>query len=135
MSDYSFLDPRSSYPLPKNFDYREYIEAEREFWALFPGTDGKRVNFCLMGLTAQLFVEVAEDGSDLKPEETYFLMPCADLTMRPVRMKSFRRLTLSEYRMSHMTAMKVADKLDGTARILDEVHMKILGPEIMRELQ
>lgn len=50
-------------------------------------------------------------------------------------MKSFRRLTLSEYRMSHLTAMKVAEKLDGTGRILDEVHMKILGPEIMRELQ
>jgi len=129
------VDPQSSYPLPKDFDYGDYIEAEREFWALFPGTGGKRVNFCLMGLTAQLYIEVPEDGSDLKADETYFLMPCADCTMKPIRMKPFQRLTLSEYRMSHLTALKIAGKLDGTGRILDQVHMQILGPEIMRELQ
>ena len=130
MSSYSFLEPEISFPLPKSFDFSDYIDTEREMWALFPETDGKRVNFCQMGLTAQIFVE-SEDGGELSHDETYFLMPCEDRTLRPVRMKALRRLTLDEFRMSHITAIRLADKLGGTARVMDEVHMRILGPEIL----
>jgi hypothetical protein len=133
LSDYAFLDPASSYPLPKSFSFSQYIDIEREFWALFPETGGKRVNFCQLGLTAQLYVESDDDGSELAPDETYFLMPCADLTMRPVRMRAFRRLTLVEYRMTHLTAVKLFDRLAGTGRIMDEVHKKVLGPEVLGE--
>jgi hypothetical protein len=133
VSAYSFLDPGSSFPLPRSFDFAGYIETEREFWALFPETEGKRVNFCQMGLTAQIFVESREDGSELKPEETYFLMPCPDSTLKPIRMRACRRLTLDEFRMSHLTALKLIDKLHNTARVMDEVHLRILGPEILNE--
>jgi hypothetical protein len=36
MSEYTFLDPKASYPLPPTFNFDEYIETERELWALFP---------------------------------------------------------------------------------------------------
>ena len=130
MSHHSFIEPDSSYPLPKAFSYPEYIEIEREMWALFPETDGKRVNFCQLGLTARIFVE-ADGGDELGPDETYFLMPCSDRTLRPIRMKQLRRLTLEEFRMSHITAIRLADKLNGTNRVLEEIHLKILGPEIL----
>jgi len=130
VSRFSFLAPDSSFALPKSFDYSDYIETERELWALFPETDGKRVNFCQMGLTAQIFVESPE-GSDLGADETYFLMPCAERELRPVRMKALRRLTLEEFRMSHITAIRLADKLNGTAKVMDEIHLRILGPEIL----
>src|SRR5690242_1928486 len=42
LSIYAFLDPDSAYPLPEGFNFDSYIEAEREFWALFPETDGQR---------------------------------------------------------------------------------------------
>jgi hypothetical protein len=128
-----FLDPASAYRLPRSFDYDCYIEAEREFWALFPETDGKRVNFSLLGLTAQLFVEAAEDGSELRADETYFLMPCDDRTMRPVRMRAGRRLTLAEYRMSHFTGVKLMDCMRSTRGIMKAVHMEVMGPEIAGE--
>jgi hypothetical protein len=130
VSTYSFIEPDSSYPLPKSFDYSAYIETEQEMWALFPETDGKRVNFCQLGLTAKIFVESPAAG-DLHEDETYFLMPCADRKLRPIRMKQVRRLTLDEFRMSHITAIRLADKLSGTTRVLEEIHMKILGPEIL----
>ena len=130
MSLYSFIEPDSSYPLPRTFNYSEYIEIEREMWALFPETDGRRVNFCQTGLTARLFVESDATG-ELAADETYFLMPCCDRTLRPIRMKQLRRLTLEEFRMSHITASRLADKLNGTNRVLEEIHMKILGPEIL----
>jgi hypothetical protein len=135
LSVYVLLNPRCKYPLPASFDYAGYIEAEQELWALFPETDGKRVNFCQVGLTAGLFVDVVEDGSELKAGETYFLMPCADRMMRPLRMRVIRNLTLSEYRMSHLTALRLSDKLEGTGDIMDEVHLRILGPEIIAESQ
>jgi hypothetical protein len=135
LSAYAFLNPRCKYPLPASFDFSGYIEAEQELWALFPETDGKRVNFCQVGLTAGLYVEVADDGSELKAGETYFLMPCADRSMRPLRMRVLRNLTLSEYRMSHLTALRLSDKLEGTGDIMDEVHLRILGPEIIAESQ
>lgn len=95
---------------------------------LFPETDGQRVNFCQTGLTAQLCVEAPEDDSELTAGETYFLMPCSDGVMRP-----HRRLSLSEYRMSHLTALKVAGNLHGAAEIMDRVHLQILGPEVADE--
>jgi hypothetical protein len=133
LSDYSFLHADTSFPLPHRFDFRAYIETEREFWALFPETEGKRVNFSQTGLTAKLYVEVKDDGSALRPEETYFLMPCEDRSLRPVRMESARRLTLAEFRMTHLTAIRLMNQLSGTGRILDQVHLMVLGPEVLEE--
>jgi hypothetical protein len=130
VSLYSFVEPDAAYSLPKSFQYDEYIEIEQEMWALFPETDGKRVNFCQLGLTAKIFVE-SESAGELREDETYFLMPCADRKLRPVRMQQVRRITLEEFRMSHITAIRLADKLAGTTRVLEEVHMQILGPEIL----
>jgi hypothetical protein len=130
VSPYSFIDPDSFYPLPKAFNYPEYVEIEREMWAFFPETEGKRVNFCQLGLTAKIFVE-SEHIGELTENETYFLMPCPDGTLRPIRMKELRRLTLEEFRMSHITAIRLADKLNGTTQVLEEIHMQILGPEIL----
>lgn len=129
VSGYSFLDPSTSFPLPGEFDYDEYIDTERELWALFPETDGKRVNFFQAGLTARVYVETDEDG-ELRADETYFLMPCADRTLKPVRMRAVRPLTLREYRLTQLTALKLAGKLDKIGPIFEEVHMKIMGPEI-----
>src|SRR5271165_6702264 len=60
VSSFTFLDPEVSYPLPDSFDFEEYIDTERELWAFFPETVGKRVNFCQLGLTARLYAEVPE---------------------------------------------------------------------------
>jgi hypothetical protein len=130
VSPYSFIEPDKAYPLPTSFNYPDYIEIEREMWAFFPETDGKRVNFCQLGLTAKIFVESPAAG-ELAEDETYFLMPCADRTLRPIRMRQLRRLTLEEFRMSHITAIRLADKLNGTNRVLEEIHLQILGPEIL----
>jgi hypothetical protein len=135
MSAYSFLDPCCQYPLPTNFDYAGYIDTEQELWALFPETDGRRVNFCQLGLSASLYVEARENRSELKPGETYFLMPFADRTMRPLRMRMLRKLTLNEYRLAHLTAQRLSEKLEGAGEIMDEVHLSILGPEIVEESQ
>ena len=129
VSAYSFLDPRCHYRLPENFDYPAYIETEQELWALFPETEGKRVNFCQLGLTASLYVEAVEDGSELRACETYFLMPFADRTMRPLRMQIVRKLTLAEYRLSHITALRMSEQLEDTGEIMDEVQLLILGPD------
>lgn len=130
MSLYSFIEPDSAYPLPRTFNYKEYIETEQEMWALFPETDGKRVNFCQLGLTAKIYVE-SDAAGELREDETYFLMPCEDRKLRPIRMKQVRRLTLDEFRMSHITAIRLADKLNGTSQVLEEIHLQILGPEIL----
>ena len=130
MSTYTFLEPETSYPLPSSFNYEEYIDTERELWALFPETDGYRVNFCQMGLTAQIFVE-SPDSGELAVNETYFLMPSPDRSLRPIRMQAIRRLTLEEFRMSHITAMRLADKLAGTGKVMEAIHMQIMGPEIL----
>ncbi len=133
MSAYALLHPGVSYPLPEDFDFEGYIDVERELWALFPETDGKRVNFCQTGLTAHIYAEMPDNGSELGEHETYFLMPCEDQVMRPVRMRVSRRLTLSEYRMSHLSALKLAGRLHGTGRIMEEIDLTILGPEVIRE--
>jgi hypothetical protein len=135
LSEYTFLDPNSSYPLPKSFNYEEYAETERELWALFPETDGRRVNFVQIGLTAQIYAEVSDNGSELDWDETYILMPCADSTMRPIRMKSCRRLTLSEYRMGHLTAIKLIGKVNEAGEVMREIGCKILGEEVLEEVQ
>ena len=133
MPTYSFLHPDSAYRLPKSFNYQEYVETERELWALFPETEGRRVNFCQVGLTAQVYIESDQIG-ELDPDETYFLMPCPDRHLRPVRMRSLRRLTLAEFRMSHITALRLAEKLHGSAKVMDAIHLEILGPEILNEM-
>ncbi len=135
MSAYSFLDPHCKYPLPDGFDYASYIDTERELWALFPETQGLRVNFCQVGLTANLYVEVPEGDGELASEETYFLMPFPDRTMRPLRMRVVRKLTLAEYRLSHITAQRMSEELADTSEIMEEVHLHILGPEIVEESQ
>ena len=135
MSAYAFLDPLSSYPLPATFDYEEYIEAERELWAIFPETDGKRVNFVQVGLTAQVFIEVFDDGTELRMNETYILMPCPDKTMRPIRMEACRRLTLSEYRMGHLTAVKLLGKIAEAGDVMRDIGCQILGPEVISEVE
>ena len=135
MSQYAFVDPGSSFPLPSTFDYNEYIETERELWALFPETDGRRVNFVQIGLTAQIFSEMPEDRSELGPEETYILMPCKDGTMRPIRMEARRRLTLSEYRMGHLTAIKLMGRINEAAEVMREIGCEILGDEVLGEVE
>lgn len=99
-------------------------------WALFPETEGKRVNYCQMGLTAWLFVESEEMG-ELESDETYFLMPREDRRLHAVRMRSVRRLSLEEFRMSHLTAVKLAELLSSSARVFDHVHCQILGPGVL----
>ena len=126
---YLFLKPGCSYRLPHSFNFREYIETERELWAFFPETEGKRVNFCQMGLTAQLFTESDKTG-ELGQDETFFLMPCADKVLRPLRMRAVRRLTLEEFRMGHITAQRLAEKLHGSGKVMEAIHLEIMGPQI-----
>ena len=135
MSEYAFLDPGVCYRLPGSFNYEDYIETERELWALFPETDGKRVNFIQVGLTAQIFTEIPDDRSELGPDETYVLMPCPDRTMRPLRMEACRRLTLSEYRMGHLTAIKLIGRMSEATGIMQEIGYQILGPEVIGEVE
>ena len=132
MSRFSFLEPAAEYPLPGTFSYSSYIETEQEMWALFPETHGKRVNFCQMGLTAVIFTESASSG-ELASDETYFLMPCPDSRLRPIRMRAVRRLTRDEFRLSSITAARLAEQLSGTGKVLEEIHLEILGPEVMNE--
>jgi hypothetical protein len=119
MASRALLDPGSSYPLPASFILQDYLETEREFWALFPETQGRRVNFRQAGLTEQLYTEVSDAGDELKSNEVYFLMPCEDRSMCPVR-----HLTVSQYRISRLTVLKL-----GTYH----VHHKILGTELLAE--
>ena len=133
MSPFIFLDPLISFRLPQAFDFEGYIDTERELWAFFPETTGKRANFCQLGLTARLYVEVPDHHEPLNTDETYFLMPCEDGMLRPIRMRSERILTLEEFRMTHLTSIRMMSKLSGTGKVLDEVHRQVLGPEIIAE--
>ncbi len=135
MSQYSFIEPHAAFPLPSTFNFREYIETERELWALFPETDGLRVNFIQVGLTAQIYVQVPDSSFDLAADETYILMPCGDYTMRPIRMKAGRRLTLSEYRMGHLTAIKLLGRMKEAGDVMREIGFQILGEEVLQEAQ
>jgi hypothetical protein len=62
-------------------------------------------------------------------------MPCADYMMRPLRMRSRRRLTLSEFRMAHLTAVKLAGKLNPIAGVMQQIGCRILGDEVLFEVQ
>jgi hypothetical protein len=135
LSQYSFIEPNAAFPLPPTFNFDEYIETERELWALFPETDGRRVNFVQIGLTAMIYAEVTETRKDLAFDETYILMPCADYTMRPVRMQACRRLTLSEYRMGHLTAIKLVGRVNEAGEVMREIGCQILGDEVLQEAQ
>jgi hypothetical protein len=135
VSHYSFIEPNAAFPLPPTFNFDEYIETERELWALFPETDGRRVNFVQVGLTAMIYAEVPETGSELGLDETYILMPCGDFTMRPIRMRACRRLTLSEYRMGHLTAIKLVGKVNEAGEVMREIGCQILGEEVLHEAQ
>lgn len=135
MSIYSFLDPGSVYRLPPTFRFDEYLEAEQELWALFPETDGKRVNFVQIGLTASIYVQVADNDGELLADQIYLLMPCADMTMRPIRMEACRRLTLSEYRMGHLTALKLMGTVSEAGALMRDIGCEILGPEVMEEVE
>ena len=135
MSEYTFIEPNAAFPLPATFNFDEYIETERELWALFPETDGRRVNFVQIGLTAMIYAEVPETSAELAPDETYILMPCADYAMRPIRMRACRRLTLSEYRMGHLTAIKLVGKVNEAGEVMREIGCQILGEEVLSEAQ
>lgn len=134
MSQYAFIDPGAAYALPASFNYREYIETEQELWALFPETDGRRVNFVQIGLTAQIYAESPDHGGELDPDETYILMPCADRTLRPIRMEACRRLTLAEYRMGHLTAVKLMGRINEAAEVMRDIGCQILGDEVLGEV-
>jgi hypothetical protein len=132
MKQVAFVGPDYSFPL-EYFDYDGYIDIERELWALFPETEGKRVNFAQVGLTAQVFAEAPESGHELDNDETYFLMPCSDQTVRPVRMRMMRRLTISEYRMTHLTAVKLVGQINEAVTVMAQVEEHILGSEVLEE--
>jgi hypothetical protein len=132
VSRFSFLAPGAEYALPGTFSYSQYIETEQEMWALFPETDGKRVNFCQVGLTAMIFVE-SNGAGELASDETYFLMPCPDAKLRPIRMRAVRRLTRDEFRLSSITAARLAAQLSDTGKVLEAIHLEILGPEVLNE--
>lgn len=135
MSQYVFLDPACWFPLPPSFDWDEYIEIEREFWALFPETGGRRAYLLQGGLTAQIYAEVTDDGSELAADETYILMPNPDRTIRPIRMAACRRLTLGEYRMGHLTSIKLLDCMTEAGPVMRQVGNCILGDEVMQEVE
>jgi hypothetical protein len=135
VSEYTFIEPNAAFPLPPTFNFDEYIETERELWALFPETDGRRVNFVQIGLTAMIYGEVPDDGSELAFDETYILMPCGDYTMRPIRMRACRRLSLTEYRMGHLTAIKLVGKVNEAGEVMREIGCQILGDEVLQEAQ
>ncbi len=132
MSRFSLLAPAAEYALPGTFSYSQYIEVEQELWALFPETEGKRVNFSQVGLTAMIFIESGA-VDEIAADETYFLMPCPDAMLRPIRMRAVRRLTRDEFRLSSITAARLAEHLSDTGKVLQEIHLEILGPEVMDE--
>jgi hypothetical protein len=135
VSEYTFIEPNAAFPLPVTFNFDEYIETEQELWALFPETDGRRVNFVQIGLTAMIYAEVPDAGNELAFDETYILMPCSDFTMRPIRMRACRRLSLSEYRMGHLTAIKLVGKVNEAGEVMREIGSQILGEEVLSEAQ
>lgn len=133
MSKYSLIPPSTVFQLPNTFRMDEYMESERELWALFPESDGLRVNFVQIGLTAWLFVGVPDHSSELADGETYLLLPCPDYTMRSIRMRRCRRLTLSEYRMGQLTAIKLMGRMGEARQVMREIGDRIMGEEVLQE--
>jgi hypothetical protein len=130
-----FVDTAESWPLPKSFDLAGYFEAERELWALFPETDGRRANFVQSGCSAWLYASVIDDQPTLPADETFVLLPCEDRTIRPVRMRAIRRLTLEEYRFAHLTAVKLIGRMNDALMVMDAIGREILGPEVCAEAE
>ncbi|MCW5978173.1 MAG: hypothetical protein KIT09_08850 [Bryobacteraceae bacterium] len=128
-----YLDPSVACPLQRTFDWEYFIETERELWAFFPETIGRRVNLLQLGLTAVLYAEAAPSSAPLGPDETYVLLPCEDRCLRPVRMKAVRRLTLEEFRRCHLTSVKMIGHLDGAAEAYITLGQAILGREVIEE--
>jgi hypothetical protein len=134
----SFVRPGKRIPLPKAFDYDGYLDAERELDMLFPEVNGRRANFIQIGLTAAIYVEEPDSGAPLEPDETYALMPDRDargVYMRPIRMRPVRRMTLTDYRMAHLTAIKLMGRLSEASKAIHEVALSILGEEVIGEAQ
>ena len=77
----------------------------------------------------------ADKTGNLAGGETYLLMPCPDMTLRPIRMRPCRRMTLAEFRTTHLTTLKLTGKLNEAAGIMREIDLHILGPEIMEEVE
>jgi hypothetical protein len=134
----SFLPPGTRIPLPAAFDYDGYLDTEQELDMLFPEVNGRRVNFIQVGLTGAIYAEEPDTGGPLAPEETYVLMPHRDsegVCMRPFRMRPVRRMTVIEYRMAHLTAIKLIGKLNDLSKALHEVGVAILGDEVLSEAE
>lgn len=135
MSDCVLLPRTVSYQLPRRFCWDAYIDIERELWALFPETTGRRTGFIQVGLTAHLYTDVPEQDTELGANETYLLLPGADGCLRPVRMQHCRTLTRGEYRMAQLTAVKLLGALRGTGAVMEEIAQGLLGDEVLDDLR
>ena len=132
----SFVPPGERIPLPATFDYEGYLDLEQELNMLFPQVNGRRVNFVQLGLTAAIYAEEPDGGTPLEPDETYILMPDKDslgVCMRPIRMRPVRRMTLTDYRMAHLTGIKLMGRLNEVSEAMHAVGLKILGDEVISE--
>ena len=138
LNSISFVPRSERIPLPPAFDYDGYLDSEQELNMLFPEVSGRRANFIQVGLTAAIYAEQPDSAAELNADETYVLMPDRDLQgvcLRPIRMRPIRRLTLSEYRMAHMTAIKLTGKLNEVGKAMHEVGLAILGDEVISEAE
>ena len=135
---YARQDPNYFSSTLSTFNFEEYIETERELWALFPETDGKRVNFLQVGLTAQIFAQMADDASEPRLWMKAIRSPQAvveDFMTRP-NSAARRRLTpLLEYRMGHLTAIKLIGSERAACGSPREIGCQILGAEVLEEAQ
>jgi hypothetical protein len=50
-------------------------------------------------------------------------------------MQACRRLTLTEYRMGHLTAVKLVGKVNEAGEVMREIGCQILGDEVIQEVQ
>ncbi len=135
MTEFCFVHLRKAYWLAPNFDFGSYIRVERELWALFPETDGKRVSVVPFGLSASLAVSAHDDGSSLCPEEAYVLMPYPDGKMKPMRMTMVRRINLEEYRFAYHTLGRLKEMLPGLDYVNRSLNADIYGEEIQELMQ
>jgi hypothetical protein len=136
LNSISFVAPGERIPLPAAFDYDGYLDAEQELNMLFPEVNGQRANFIQVGLTAAVYAEAPDTGAPLGDHETYVLMPDRDLEgvcLRPIRMRPIKRLTVADYRMAHLTAIKLIGKLGGVGEAMHSIGLAILGDEVIRE--
>lgn len=134
MSDYSFLPADAFFRAPREFNFDEYIEIEKELWMIFPETEGHRVNFIQFGISALLMIDVADDGSEITTTEAYFVMPCENGDLKPIRMRAIRHLTLDEYRMAAHSSLKLVDILEPLRPVMKNIGRAVTGDEISEEL-